>query len=153
MARRLSDVAEVTITEAARLLGVTRQRVHQLIKAGKLAARQVSQPQGTRLWLIKRTAVEKHARRTNGAPPMPAPRSSTAEALRLAEELNRLLPITETGQPYPKRTPRAPKDILRELRQTFKVIDAHARQVHLPPDLSEHLDEYLYGGRGDDESD
>ena len=151
MSRRSVPSGEVTITEAARLLGVTRQRVYQLIKAGKLAARQVTQPQGTRLWLVKRTAVDKHARRTNGAPRPSASGGIDPEALCLAEEMNRLFPITETGQPYPKRKPRDPQVVLRELSQTFSDIEEHSRQLNLPPDLSEHLDEYLYGDRGGNE--
>lgn len=145
MARRPSSAGEVTITEAARLLGVSRQRVYQLIKAGKLAARQVMQPQGTRLWLIQRAAVEQHSRRANGAPRMRSHPSADASAQHRVEDLIRRLQVRERGAAY--ASGRSPEEILTALHRLWDEID-RLPPLPLPADLSEHLRAYLYGGRG-----
>ena len=141
---------ELTISEAARRLGVSRQRVHQLITAGKLEARKVIQPQGTALWLIQRAAVERHARRRNRRPRLAAMQGIDPAVIRRAEQLNRELPVTPVGSPYPRRPRPDPKSVLRVLDRVHRDIAKH--HINLPTDLSEHLRDYLYGERGRGES-
>lgn len=53
----------MSITEAASELGVSRQRVHLLVRTGKLAAERV----GVKIWLVRRTAVAARAKARQGA--------------------------------------------------------------------------------------
>jgi excisionase family DNA binding protein len=56
----------LTTPEAARILGVSRQRVHQLVKAGILAGRRIG-----RDWHVERASVLARSRveRTSGPKP------------------------------------------------------------------------------------
>jgi excisionase family DNA binding protein len=49
--------AEITTTEAAALLGVTRQAVQHLRKAGRLSSRLVQRPDGSQVRLFLRSQV------------------------------------------------------------------------------------------------
>ena len=50
----------VTVTQAARILGLTTGRVRQLLLAGELTGNKTS---GNGPWLLERAAVEEYARR------------------------------------------------------------------------------------------
>lgn len=53
--------AVMTITQAADYLGITRQRVHVLVREGKLRA-ELRREHAGNVWLINRGDVEKRAR-------------------------------------------------------------------------------------------
>lgn len=57
----------LTITEAAERLGVSRQRVHQLIKQGRLEAEQVGH-----IWIIPESALDDIKKVPMGRPRKPS---------------------------------------------------------------------------------
>lgn len=59
---------EVTVAEAAALLGISRQTVHQAIASGRLTAREA----GPRKTVVRRSDVERYAETRKAAPPRPA---------------------------------------------------------------------------------
>lgn len=58
---------EITVAEAAEMLGISRQTVHQAIRLGRLAARE----DGPRRTILRRADVERYARERKAAPPRP----------------------------------------------------------------------------------
>lgn len=64
------------MTDAAQVLGISRQRVHQLTQAGRLEARQIAVPANGRgyLWQVSRASVERRlAAHPLGERPAPKP--------------------------------------------------------------------------------
>jgi hypothetical protein len=63
LAARPTDM--ITLAEAAKELGLTRQRVHQYVKGGRLAVRRDDSGKRTRLWFVKKDVERFRQERQN----------------------------------------------------------------------------------------
>lgn len=66
----------LSVTQAAQVLGVTRQRVHDLIKNGQIVARKLG-----RFYYIEATEIERYKDRPTGKPYQPRTTSFHANSI------------------------------------------------------------------------